>query len=100
VFLDVSPFGDHPGGRLTFELYNDVVPATAENFRRLCIGNAGATHEGIPRAFKGATLLLKVFSTVQFLVNKQPCFIICSTVLFGSTMKMFLGSKCGLRNRP
>lgn len=32
VFFDVS-IGDKPAGRIIFELYNDLVPKTAENFR-------------------------------------------------------------------
>eukprot|EP00884_Botryococcus_braunii_P001709 jgi/Botrbrau1/11539/Bobra.0393s0017.1 len=54
VFMDIGPFGEHPGGRIVFELYNDVVPATTENFRRLCVGDAGSTHEGIYRTYKGS----------------------------------------------
>jgi hypothetical protein len=35
VFFDLD-VGGKPEGRVTFELYNDVVPKTAENFRALC----------------------------------------------------------------
>ena len=37
VFFDVS-IGSQPAGRVVFELFNDVVPKTAENFRALCTG--------------------------------------------------------------
>ena len=32
VFFDIS-IGDHPMGRIKMELFADVVPKTAENFR-------------------------------------------------------------------
>ena len=38
VYLDITIDGK-PAGRITLELYNDVVPKTADNFRALC------THE-------------------------------------------------------
>ena len=40
VYLDVS-IGSRLCGRLTFELFADVVPRTAENFRALCTGELG-----------------------------------------------------------
>ncbi|MBK1693976.1 peptidylprolyl isomerase [Chromatium weissei] len=40
VAIDVSIDGQ-PAGTITFELFNDVVPKTAENFRALCTGEKG-----------------------------------------------------------
>lgn len=40
VFLDIS-VGGVKAGRMTFELYADTVPKTAENFRCLCTGEKG-----------------------------------------------------------
>ncbi len=40
VFFDVQINGKDEG-RITFELYADVVPKTAENFRALCTGEHG-----------------------------------------------------------
>ena len=37
VFFDIS-VGGHPIGRIKLELFRDVVPKTAENFRQLCTG--------------------------------------------------------------
>ncbi|KAN0138921.1 Cyclophilin-like domain containing protein [Lactarius tabidus] len=40
VFLDFS-IDNAPAGRVVFELFNDVVPKTSENFRALCTGEKG-----------------------------------------------------------
>merc|ERR1712137_958552 len=57
VFLDIS-IGDKEIGRVVFELFADVVPKTAENFRVLCSGeraDEGLTYKGstFHRVIKG-----------------------------------------------
>ncbi|GAA0181184.1 chaperone [Lithospermum erythrorhizon] len=53
VFLDVSVDGD-PFERLVFELFSDVAPKTAENFRALCTGEKGEGPKcGRPLHYKG-----------------------------------------------
>ncbi|KAJ7624851.1 putative cyclophilin [Roridomyces roridus] len=37
VYFDIS-INDQPAGRIVFKLYDDVVPKTTTNFRRLCQG--------------------------------------------------------------
>eukprot|EP00759_Apiculatamorpha_spiralis_P000549 PhF_6_TR10194/c0_g1_i2/m.15807/K01802/E5.2.1.8; peptidylprolyl isomerase len=57
VFMDINVSG-RPIGRMTFELYADTVPKTAENFRALCTGEKGRTSGwggGVPLHFKGST---------------------------------------------
>ncbi|KAL0435677.1 UNVERIFIED_CONTAM: Peptidyl-prolyl cis-trans isomerase CYP63 [Sesamum radiatum] len=55
VFLDVSIDGDTTE-RIVIELFADVVPKTAENFRALCTGEKGVgTSTGKPLHYKGST---------------------------------------------
>ncbi|CAI9774366.1 unnamed protein product [Fraxinus pennsylvanica] len=54
VFLDVSINGD-PVERIAIELFADVVPRTAENFRALCTGEKGVgASTGKPLHYKGS----------------------------------------------
>jgi len=52
VFFDLT-IGGQPAGRVVFELYSDVVPKTAENFRCLCTGEKGKS-AGVDLCYKGS----------------------------------------------
>lgn len=54
VFFDLT-IGGSPAGRVVMELYADVVPKTAENFRALCTGEKGVGKSGKPLHYKGST---------------------------------------------
>jgi peptidyl-prolyl isomerase H (cyclophilin H) len=49
VFFDIN-IGETPSGRVKMELFDDIVPKTAENFRQLCTGECRVT--GVPQGFK------------------------------------------------
>merc|ERR1711985_203820 len=53
VFFDMT-VGGSPAGRIEMELYADVVPKTAENFRCLCTGEKGVGKSGKNLHFKGS----------------------------------------------
>ncbi|KAK6453636.1 peptidyl-prolyl cis-trans isomerase CPR6 [Scheffersomyces xylosifermentans] len=54
VYFDVTADGK-PKGRVVFELFKDVVPKTAENFRALCTGEKGLSESsGKPLHYKGS----------------------------------------------
>ncbi|KAF8968467.1 cyclophilin-like domain-containing protein [Flammula alnicola] len=52
VFMDIN-IGETPAGRLKMELFSDIVPKTAENFRQLCTGEFRVNSR--PQGYKGAT---------------------------------------------
>ena len=53
MFFDIS-IAQREVGRVIFELYDDVVPKTADNFRCLCTGEKGQGKEGKPLHYKGS----------------------------------------------
>ncbi len=53
VFFDIT-IGEKPAGRIVFELFADVVPKTAENFRALCTGEKGMGKSGKALHYKGS----------------------------------------------
>lgn len=54
VWFEISVGGDKLG-KVVFELYNDEVPKTADNFRALCTGEKGEGKNGKPLHFKGSS---------------------------------------------
>nr|ANA12002.1 cyclophilin [Panax ginseng] len=54
VFFDIL-IGKMKAGRVVMELFADVTPKTAENFRALCTGEKGIGVSGKPLHYKGST---------------------------------------------
>lgn len=54
VFFDMT-IGGETAGRIVFELFANVVPETAENFRALCTGEKGMGKRGKPLHYKGSS---------------------------------------------
>ena len=50
-FFDIT-LGGESLGRIKIEVFNDVVPKTAENFRQFCTGET-KNHLGRPQGYKG-----------------------------------------------
>lgn len=54
VFFDVATKSTKLG-RIVFELFEDVVPKTSQNFKALCTGEKGIGKLGKPLHYKGST---------------------------------------------
>ncbi|ORY33090.1 cyclophilin-like domain-containing protein [Naematelia encephala] len=52
AYFDIT-IGGAPSGRLVFELFDDVVPKTVENFKHLCIGDK-VNAAGVKLAYAGS----------------------------------------------
>jgi len=52
VFMDIT-VGGREIGRIKMELFSDIVPRTAENFRQFCTGEY--KRDGIPIGYKGVS---------------------------------------------
>lgn len=65
TFFDIT-LGGEPLGRITFELFKDVTPKTAENFRQFCTGESKDS-VGRPQGYKGS----KFHRIVSFQFNSH-----------------------------
>lgn len=62
-------------GRIVFELFADVVPKTAENFRALCTGEKGTgPTTGKPLHYKGCPFHRSKFCEIlRFPIGNESC---------------------------
>ena len=75
VFFEIT-IGGERAGEIVFELYDDIVPKTAENFRCLCTGEKGTGKSGKPLHYRGSTFhrvipqfVIQVFFLFLFLLH-------------------------------
>lgn len=61
-------------GRIVIELFNSIVPKTAENFRALCTGEKGNGISGKPLHFKGSSFHRGIINYIVF--NQKLTYLI------------------------
>ncbi|KAJ0797635.1 putative peptidylprolyl isomerase [Helianthus annuus] len=78
VFLDLSMNGS-PARRIVIELFADIVPKTAENFRALCTGEKGKSTTGTPLHYKGVKFhrIIKGFAVQDFKLDLSEPGMLC-----------------------
>ncbi|KAK0242278.1 cyclophilin-like domain-containing protein [Armillaria nabsnona] len=72
VFMDIN-IGETPAGRLKMELFSDIVPKTAENFRQLCTGEYRVNSR--PQGYKNATFHRQAEILLQLVFAVLPNFM-------------------------
>lgn len=84
-YLDIS-IGGEVEGRLIVELYKDVVPKTAENFRALCTGEKGiGPNTSAPLHYKVLCFPFLICTHTNIRVNAWKYVLIAIYSLFSSS---------------
>ncbi|KAM0921009.1 hypothetical protein ACQ4PT_007218 [Festuca glaucescens] len=92
VFLDVS-IADGPDERMIFELFADVAPLTAENFRALCTGEKGIGQTTKkPLYYKGSIFHRVIKGFMAQVSSFLSCVIIYFSTIWFMFVTIFLGN--------